>query len=125
MLTVKELKPLFTNWQDITNAPSSPSAGAAPQEPPSNLDGVPPASQSQTAYQQQWAPEEESEEEEEENVGQWSPEPLDARHVGSQDVIHEDDDMRMLALLRSQVVLQLACCCSYPVHGFGSLFDEQ
>ena len=89
----------------------SPSAGAAPQDAPSTLDGSA-ALDSQTAYQQQWAPEEESEEEEEENVGQWSPEPLDARHVGSQDVIHEDDDMRMLALLRSQVTAQPGYTCS-------------
>ena len=90
-------------------APSSPSAGAAPQDPPSTLEGSA-ANDPQTAYQQQWAPEEESEEGEEENVGQWSPEPLDARHVGSQDVIHEDDDMRMLALLRSQVTAHEVLC---------------
>lgn len=94
--------------QDVPTSPSSPSAGAAasqgdPSVPPSTAEGGL-AEPSQTAYQQQWAPEpEESEEEEEENVGQWSPEPLDARLVGTQDVIHEDDDLRMLTLLRAQV----------------------
>ena len=67
-----------------------------------------------SALQQQWAPEpeeEEDEEEEEENVGQWSPAPLDAQHVGSQDVVHEDDDQRLLDLLRKQV----GVCGKMPV----------
>ena len=101
--------------QDMPAAPSSPSAGAAsqgtPSVPPSTAEGGLP-DPSQTAYQQQWAPEPvESEEEEEENVGQWSPEPLDPKLVGNQDVIHEDDDMRMLALLRAQVTVMASFAC--------------
>ena len=53
---------------------------------------------------------EEEEEEEEENVGQWSPVPLDAQHIGNQDVVHEDDDQRLLDLLRKQV--SAVCVCS-------------
>ena len=58
------------------------------------------------SLQQQWAPEpedEEEEEEEEENVGQWSPVPLDGQHIGTQDVVHEDEDQRLIDLLRKQV----------------------
>ena len=99
---------VFFVMQDVPVSPSSPSAGAAspqgdPSAPPSIAEGAL-AEPSKTSHQQQWAPDmEESEEEEEENVGQWSPEPLDPRLVGTQDVIHEDDDLRMLTLLRAQV----------------------
>lgn len=48
--------------------------------------------------------EDEGESEEEENTGQWSPVPINSAHVGvSDDVVFEDDDARMLALLRAQV----------------------
>ena len=41
----------------------------------------------------------------EENVGQWSPPPLDMAMVTTgQDVVHEDDDTRLLDLLRAQVL---------------------
>lgn len=46
-----------------------------------------------------------SDSEAEENVGQWSPPPVDPALVGvGQDVVHEDDDARMLELLRAQVL---------------------
>lgn len=48
-----------------------------------------------------------SESEEEENTGQWSPRPLPAAVVAGQDVVAEDDDRRLLELLRAQV-----CCLS-------------
>lgn len=96
--------------------PSSPSVGVA-----HDLEGPATAGAGATnggpqlnALQQQWAPEpeeEEEEEEEEENVGQWSPVPLDAHHIGNQDVVHEDDDQRLLDLLRKQVSLMHRNTC--------------
>ena len=44
-----------------------------------------------------------SDSEEEENTGQWSPRPLPAAVVAGQDVVGEDDDRRLLDLLRAQV----------------------
>eukprot|EP00208_Stichococcus_sp_RCC1054_P002856 CAMPEP_0206140744 /NCGR_PEP_ID=MMETSP1473-20131121/10524_1 /ASSEMBLY_ACC=CAM_ASM_001109 /TAXON_ID=1461547 /ORGANISM="Stichococcus sp, Strain RCC1054" /LENGTH=711 /DNA_ID=CAMNT_0053535011 /DNA_START=336 /DNA_END=2471 /DNA_ORIENTATION=+ len=45
-----------------------------------------------------------SDSETEENVGQWSPPPVDPAMIGvGQDVVHEDDDRRILDLLRAQV----------------------
>ena len=90
------------------DTPSSPPAGVAHDEegPATAGAGVSNGSPPLNALQQQWAPEpeeEEEEEEEEENVGQWSPAPLDAQHIGNQDVVHEDDDQRLLDLLRKQV----------------------
>lgn len=41
---------------------------------------------------------------EEENTGQWSPAPLDPEAIPSgADVVHEDDDSRLLELMRAQV----------------------
>lgn len=90
------------------DTPSSPPAGVAHDEegPATAGAGVSNGAPLLNALQQQWAPEpeeEEEEEEEEENVGQWSPAPLDAQHIGNQDVVHEDDDQRLLDLLRKQV----------------------
>ena len=90
------------------DTPSSPPAGGAHEEegPATAGAGVTNSAPQLNALQQQWAPEpeeEEEEEEEEENVGQWSPAPLDAQHIGNQDVVHEDDDQRLLDLLRKQV----------------------
>ncbi|DBA94110.1 hypothetical protein WJX77_004695 [Trebouxia sp. C0004] len=90
------------------DTPSSPPAGVAHDEegPATAGAGVTNGAPLLNALQQQWAPEpreEEEEEEEEENVGQWSPAPLDAQHIGNQDVVHEDDDQRLLDLLRKQV----------------------
>lgn len=40
----------------------------------------------------------------EENVGQWSPAPLDPEAIPpGADVVHEDDDTRLLELMRAQV----------------------
>ena len=51
---------------------------------------------------------EESEDEgHESNIGQWSPEPLDQAQIGGRDVIPEEDDLRMLNLLRAQVTALL------------------
>lgn len=44
-----------------------------------------------------------SDSEEEENTGQWSPRPLAAAVVAGQDVVGEEDDRRLLELLRAQV----------------------
>ena len=111
------------------DTPSSPPAGVAhDEEGPATAgagitNGAPPLN----ALQQQWAPEpeeEEEEEEEEENVGQWSPAPLDAQHSGNQDVVHEDDDQRLLDLLRKQVSIGCAVIVesqSIPVVGVISL----
>ena len=90
------------------DTPSSPPAGVAHDEegPATAGAGITSGVPQLNALQQQWAPEpeeEEEEEEEEENVGQWSPAPLDAHHIGNQDVVHEDDDQRLLDLLRKQV----------------------
>ena len=90
------------------DTPSLPPAGIAHDEegPATAGAGVSNGAPPLNALQQQWAPEpeeEEEEEEEEENVGQWSPAPLDAQHIGNQDVVHEDDDQRLLDLLRKQV----------------------
>ncbi len=46
---------------------------------------------------------EEEEEPEEENTGQWSPAPLDPEQVQGQDIIPEEEDARLLELLRAQV----------------------
>ena len=98
---------------------ASPLAGPAHEEegPATAGAGGGPAAPLLNSLQQQWAPEpeeEEEEEEEEENVGQWSPAPLDAQHVGGQDVVHEDDDQRLLDLLRKQVG---PCLIGVPGHG--------
>ena len=53
-----------------------------------------------------------SESEEEENTGQWSPRPVPAAVVAGQDVVAEDDDRRLLELLRAQV------CCLSRVIGY-------
>ncbi len=42
------------------------------------------------------------------NAGQWSPRPLDAEHVAGQEVIPEEDDMRLLELLRAQIKYRAA-----------------
>ncbi len=55
--------------------------------------------------------EDEYEEPEEENVGQWSPRPLEPEHVVGQDVIPEEEDARLLDLLRKKVGA-LLCPCS-------------
>ena len=95
------------------DTPSSPPAGVAHDEegPATAGAGITNGAPQLNALQQQWAPEpeeEEEEEEEEENVGQWSPAPLDAHHIGNQDVVHEDDDQRLLDLLRKQVSIGCA-----------------
>ena len=95
------------------DSPSSPPAGVAHDEegPATAGAGITNDAPQLNALQQQWAPEpeeEEEEEEEEENVGQWSPAPLDAQHIGNQDVVHEDDDQRLLDLLRKQVSIGCA-----------------
>ena len=47
---------------------------------------------------------EDEEEPQEENVGQWSPRALDPEHVqSSEDVIPDEEDARLLELLRAQV----------------------
>ncbi|KAL3159310.1 hypothetical protein ABBQ32_011264 [Trebouxia sp. C0010 RCD-2024] len=88
-------------------ASSSPLGGPSHAEegPATAADGNGTAAPPLNSLQQQWAPEpeEEDEEEEEENVGQWSPVPLDAQHIGNQDVVHEDEDQRLIDLLRKQV----------------------
>lgn len=93
---------------------ASPSAGPthAQDGPATAADGNSTAAPPLNSLQQQWAPEveEEDEEEEEENVGQWSPVPLDAQHIGNQDVVHEDDDQRLIDLLRKQVKLLMHVC---------------
>ncbi len=35
-------------------------------------------------------------------AGQWSPKPLDAEHVAGQEVVTEEEDMRLLELQRAQ-----------------------
>ena len=87
---------------------SSPADGPSRTEegPATALDGTGSAAPPPNSLQQQWAPEpeeDEEEEEEEENTGQWSPVPLDAQHIGNQDVVHEDEDQRLIDLLRKQV----------------------
>ena len=90
-------------------ASSSPWGGPSHAEegPATAADGNSTAAPPLNFLQQQWAPEpeEEEEEEEEENVGQWSPVPLYAQHIGNQDVVHEDEDQRLIDLLRKQVSL--------------------
>lgn len=54
--------------------------------------------------------EEEYEEPEEENVGQWSPRPLEPEHVVGQDVIPEEEDARLLDLLRKKVRTAVGLC---------------
>jgi len=111
------------------DTPSSPPAGVAHDEegPATAGAGVTNGAPPLNALQQQWAPEpdeEEEEEEEEENVGQWSPAPLDAQHIGNQDVVHEDDDQRLLDLLRKQVSISCAVIVesqTIPAVGFISL----
>lgn len=99
-------------------APSHPEEG-----PATAADGNGTAAPPLNSLQQQWAPEpeeEEEEEEEEENVGQWSPVPLDAQHIGNQDVVHEDEDQRLIDLLRKQVspdTLLMLPCLSYAELG--------
>lgn len=59
------------------------------------------------------APQEEEEEfleDDEPNVGQWSPPPLDPKHVAGRDVIPEAEDEALLNLLRKQVR-----CCIHPL----------
>ena len=59
--------------------------------------------------------EEEFSEDDEPNVGQWSPPPLDPKHVAGRDVIPEAEDEALLNLLRKQVRF-----CSHPtwlLHG--------
>lgn len=99
---------------------SSPLDGPSHTEegPATAVDGTGSAAPPLNSLQQQWAPEpeEEEEEEEEENTGQWSPVPLDAQHIGNQDVVHEDEDQRLIDLLRKQVDMSslgilLALCC--------------
>lgn len=85
---------------------SSPLDGPSRTEegPTTAVDGTGSAAPPLNSLQQQWAPEpEEDEEEEEENTGQWSPVPLDSQHIGNQDVVHEDEDQRLINLLRKQV----------------------
>ncbi|CAK0785772.1 hypothetical protein CVIRNUC_008983 [Coccomyxa viridis] len=41
--------------------------------------------------------------EEEENTGQWSPKPLEAEHAAGQEVVTEEEDLRLLDLQRAQV----------------------
>ena len=50
--------------------------------------------------------------EEEENTGQWSPAPLPTAMVAGQDVISEEDDLRLLELLRQQVCAGIGQMCS-------------
>jgi hypothetical protein len=51
----------------------------------------------------------------EENTGQWSPEPLGAALIPpGADIVHEDDDARLLELMRAQASgkqLQSCVCC--------------
>lgn len=89
---------------------SSPLGGPSHAEegPATAADGTAAAAPPLNSLQQQWAPEPEEEEEEgeeEENTGQWSPVPLDAQHIRNQDVVHEDEDQRLIDLLRKQVSL--------------------
>lgn len=49
------------------------------------------------------------EEPEEENVGQWSPRPLEPEHVVGLDVIPEEEDARLLDLLRKKVRCPETC----------------
>ena len=93
---------------------STSSAGPAQTQdgPAKAVDGNSSAAPPMNTLQQQWAPEveEEDEEDEDENVGQWSPMPLDAQHIGNQDVVHEDDDQRLIDLLRKQVEPTMHVC---------------
>ena len=58
----------------------------------------------------------EEEEPEEENTGQWSPQPLDPEQVQGQDIIPEEEDARLLELLRAQV--GAAALPEFGVHPF-------
>ena len=102
---------------------SSPSAGAAVADD-ATADGT--AMPPPNALQQQWAPEpeEEDEEDEEENVGQWSPVPLDAQHIGNQDVVHEDDDQRLIDLLRKQVSLVIYAPINFSLYKYKCIYHE-
>ena len=53
--------------------------------------------------------------EEEENTGQWSPAPLPTAMVVGQDVVSEEDDLRLLELLRQQVKWRGGLCMSSVV----------
>lgn len=70
------------------------------------------AARLEPAEPKQMEPEEEEyEEPEEENVGQWSPRPLEPEHVVGQDVIPEEEDTRLLDLLRKKVRTAVTVTC--------------
>lgn len=86
--------------EDYEPPPTVAEREAAAQMPP------PPARAARATFPDQAAADmelDDDEEPEEENTGQWSPRPLDPEHVAGQDVIPEEEDARLLELLRAQV----------------------
>ena len=69
-----------------------------------NAGAMPPPAPRGRAAEEEPDQDEEPEEEQEENTGQWSPRALEPVHVPlGQDVIPEEEDARLLELLRAQV----------------------
>ena len=69
-----------------------------------NAGAMPPPAPRGRAAEEEPDQDEETEEEQEENTGQWSPRALEPEHVPlGQDVIPEEEDARLLELLRAQV----------------------
>ncbi|EIE19628.1 hypothetical protein COCSUDRAFT_67727 [Coccomyxa subellipsoidea C-169] len=91
-------------WADEDNGKVAPERDEAEIDLPMDED----TEKAEAAGQQPVEPvqeteEDEYEEPEEENVGQWSPRPLEPEHVVGQDVIPEEEDARLLDLLRKKV----------------------
>ena len=63
----------------------------------SEIPSAPPSDGDAGDESEEWEPPEE------ENVGQWSPPRLDPRAATGQDIITEEEDARLLELLRAQV----------------------
>jgi len=63
-------------------------------------------------------------------TGQWSPKPLDAEHVAGQEVIPEEEDMRLLELQRAQVKYRAARQYAHAArqaagHTDGAVFQDR
>ncbi|BDA46670.1 probable cactin [Coccomyxa sp. Obi] len=91
-------------WADEDKAQAPPERDEAEIELEEDMEAQEAAARLEPAEPKQVEPEEEEyEEPEEENVGQWSPRPLEPEHVVGQDVIPEEEDARLLDLLRKKV----------------------
>lgn len=81
-------------------------------EEDTEIEALAAAARRQPVEPMQEPEEDEYEEPEEENVGQWSPRALEPEHVVGQDVIPEEEDARLLDLLRKKVGL---CAARSPI----------